>query len=335
MKKQLLLFLAGIAFCTSCSNTPEKKGNTPAPVVMRIGWQIPWAVQGQLVQTLKHAGVLDTAVIKAEYKGYQFGAPLNEGALAGDVDVVLTADQPAATLIAKNPEWVIISRLMYNRVGIYVPMKSPVNDIAGLKNKKVGMPFGAAAQRAALKSEQEAGLDPASDVENINLAMNEQSDLAKDPEATMWGQFDAFAGFDPIPAILEEKKLARMLKTDKIVSVILMKKSYITANPDAVVSFLRSFDKAYNYYRENMEQVDNWYREESKLNLSPAVMALAYVYEPNLTNKSSAISLTLGDADIAIMQEAADFLHSKKMIASPVKMSEHIDLSYLNKALGK
>src|SRR4030043_148113 len=110
---------------------------------IRIGWQTPWATQGQLTQTLKHTQILQNNGLQAEFKGFSSGAPLNEAALAGEVDIIFTGDQPAATLLAKSDDWVIIGRLMYNRVSLYVPSNSPIKSVADLNGKTVAMPFGA------------------------------------------------------------------------------------------------------------------------------------------------------------------------------------------------
>ncbi len=69
---------------------------------IRIGWQIPWATQGQLVQIWKHTDILKKNELKAEFVGRTYGPLLNEIALAGEIDVVLTADQPAAALFSKD-----------------------------------------------------------------------------------------------------------------------------------------------------------------------------------------------------------------------------------------
>ena len=127
------------------SNTSQSRSEN-SPISIRIGWQIPWATQGQLTQILKHTDILEKNGLKAEFKGFNYGPPLNEAALAGEVDVIFTADQPAATLLTKNPNWVIIGRLMYNRVSLYVPPKSAITSVADLRGKTVAMPFGAAAQ---------------------------------------------------------------------------------------------------------------------------------------------------------------------------------------------
>ena len=100
---------------------------------IRIGWQTSWATQGQLVSVLVHTDILEKNGFVGEFKGFAYGAPLNEGALAGAVDALFTADQPALSLAAKVPAWGIVGRLMYNRVGLFVPSTSPVKSAKDLK----------------------------------------------------------------------------------------------------------------------------------------------------------------------------------------------------------
>lgn len=297
---------------------------------IRIGWQIPWATQGQLTQVLKHTDFLKNNGLQGDFKGFSYGGPLNEAALAGEVDVIFTADQPAATLLAKNPNWKIIGRLMYNRVSLYVPPKSPINTISDLKNKTVAMPFGAAAQRMALRAEKDAGLDPQKDVNNINLGIYEQSDLVRDPNAVKWDKIDAMAGFDPTPAIFEEKGLVRNLKVDKVVSLIVMSNEFIEKNPNVPTKFLAAFIDAYDYYRNNVSQSDQWFIDESKLDITATALALAASVEPNLQAKTKdEIRIDFTDDDYKIIQDAADFIFEQGLVKVKVNMRDYIDLSYL------
>lgn len=295
---------------------------------IRIGWQTPWATQGQLVQALKHLDILGKNGFQAEFKGFTSGAPLNEAALAGAVDVIFTADQPAATLLAKNPNWTIIGRLMYNRVSLYVPPKSPIKTIQDLKGKTVAMPFGAAAQRMALKEETNAGLVPDKDVKNINLDILEQGELVRSSDSATWKTIDALAGFDPSPAIFEEKGLVRNIAVGKVVSVIVMSNDYIKKNPKAPAAFMKSMYDAYAYYRGNVITVDAWFTQESRLDITPNALRVASSLEPNL-DTNNAIRLSLNDEDLKILQEAADFIYDRQLIKTKVIMSEHIDSSYV------
>lgn len=302
----------------------RKSGENP----IRIGWQIPWATEGQLVQILKHTSILKENGLSGDFKGFASGAPLNEAALAGSVDVIFTADQPAATLLSKDPNWTIIGRLMYNRVSLYVPPKSPIQSVKDLKGKTVGMPFGAAAQRMALKEEEEAGLNPNKDVKNINLEIYEQSDLVRDKNAVKWGTIDALAGFDPMPAILEEKGLIRNLSVNKVVSVIVMSNSYIKNHPEAPTLFLKSMNSAYQYYKDNTVQADTWFAEESKLSITPHALQIASGLEPNLQVNSN-VRLGLNSDDLKVLQDAADFIYSQGLIKTKVNMAQFVNQTYL------
>lgn len=297
---------------------------------VRIGWQIPWAVEGQLTQVLKQTSILENNNLEGDFKGFSAGGPLNEAALAGDVDVIFTADQPAATLLSKNTGWKIIGRLMYNRVSLYVPPMSPVKSVADLKGKTIAMPFGAAVQRMALKAEENAGLDSKKDVNNINLGIYEQSDLVKDKGAVKWGDVDAMAGFDPTPAIFEEKGLVRNLEVGKVVSVIMMSDKFIKNNPEAPSEFLKSFKQAYEYYRSNKDQANNWFVSEAKLDITPKALDISASIEPNLENSNNEIRIGFIEDDYRIMQEAADFIFDQGLIKTKINMKDYIDLSYLD-----
>lgn len=297
---------------------------------IRVGWQIPWATEGQLVQAMKHVNLLQNEHLNPKFIGFSSGAPLNEAALSNKVDVILTADQPAATLLSKSSDWVIIGRLMYNRVSLYVPPNSPISTGADLKGKTVGMPFGAAAQRLAYKVEKDAGLDPNKDVKNINLDIYEQASLITDKNATKWGKIDAVAGFDPTPAFFEEKGLVKNIAVGKVVSVVVMSKSYIAKNPNSPTKFLKALRNSYIYYKSNVNQVDQWFRDESKLDVSSKALEISAGIEPNISQENgNNINLSLNDEDFQILQQAADFIYSAKFINKNVSMKDFVNLSYL------
>ena len=334
-KQKLTLIFIGIIVLGSLSLVLLRDRHSTISVVqelaqVRIGWQTPWATEGQLTQILKHTDILKNNEIEGDFKGFTYGGPLNEAALAGEVDIIFTADQPAATLLAKDDKWTIVGRLMYNRVSLYVPPMSPITTVADLKGKTVAMPFGAAAQRMALKAEQDAGLDPKVDVNNINLGIYEQSDLVRDPNAKTWGNIDAMAGFDPTPAIFEEKGLVRNLKVDKVVSVILVSNNLIERDPASVSHFLKAFNDAYDYYRNNISQADSWFIAESGLDITPRALEIAADVEPNLkVTSKNGIRIGFNDEDYKMIQEAADFIFDQGLVKKRVIMREHVDTSFL------
>src|SRR3989339_711192 len=244
MKQKNLLFIVILVCsfiftnvaCTSIDYTKQTK--------IRIGWQVPWATQGQIVQILKHTDILKKNGLEAEFVGRTYGPELNAAALGGEIDVVLTADQPAAALFSKDKGWIGIGRLMYNRTSTYVPINSSINTIKELKDKTIGIPIGAAAER----------------VTN-----------------------DALSGFDPTPAIFESRRYVKVLDVGKVCSLVLMNNDFIKKNPKVAEKMMQSIFDAYDYYRKNVEQANKWFMQESRLNdIDQNACNIAASIEPNI-----------------------------------------------------
>ena len=309
----------------ACASEDAADEQTP----IRIGWQTPWATQGQITQALVNTNALELNGLDGEFKGFSYGGPLNEAALADEVDVIFTADQPAAMLLSTGAEWEIIGRLMYNRVAVYVPPNSPIQSLADLEGKNGAIPFGAAAQRDALKAIQEAGLDPATDINSINLDILEQSGVVQAGTSESWGDIDALVGFDPTPALFEDAGLARMLHVGTVVSLVLMSKNYIAENPDAPGQFMQAFAEAYYYYAAHQEQANSWFKDASQLDFDLSVLDIAASVEPNVMAQSiNDIRITLTEEDLRVLDDAAAFILEQGLITSPVDMRSHVNMDY-------
>lgn len=326
MKKIILLFFV---FVTCFLVVWCNKNTNNEDVSIRIWWQTTRSTQGQLVEILKNTDILKQNWLTPSFVWVSYGWPLNEAAMAGEVDVILTADQPAATLLSKNPNWTIIGRLMYNRVSLYVPRWSDIISVNQLRGKTVAMPFGAAAQRMVIEEEIKVWLDPKTDVNNINLWIMEQSDLVKDPSVKKWWDIDAMAWFDPTPAIFEEKWLVNILKTGQVVSVIMMSNDFIKKNPDAPKKLLKSFVDAYDFYRVNVIQANKWFVEDSKLAISDKAFEICSDLEPNLFVKNKRdIRVDFTEEDLASLQNAANFIYEQWLIKKEVIMKDFIKTGF-------
>lgn len=327
----LAAFLLVVTGCGADSETPDVAVETSE---VRVGWQTPWATQGQLVQVMKHTDVLATEDLDGSFVGFPFGGPLNEAALAGSVDVVLTADQPAATLLARDGAFTIVGRLMYNRVAIYVPPDSPIQEVADLQGARVAMPFGAAAQRDALAAIEAAGLDPANDIEAVNLDVLEQAAIVQSGSSSSWGDLDALVGFDPTPAIFEAQGQARMLHVGQVVAVIMMADQFLQ-DEEVARRFLRAYVKSWAYYAEHRDAADDWFKAESGLTFEGSgPLDIAASVEPNASAGSTdELSVILSDDDLAVLQEAADFIADHELVPTRVTMADHVDQSLLTTAV--
>lgn len=323
MKNLILILASMFAVSAFSAETPLVK--------IRVGWQIPWATQGQIVQIWKHTDILKKNGLEAEFIGKTFGPQLNEIALGGGLDVILTADQPAATLFSKDKGWVGVARLMYNRTSTYAPVKSPIQSVKDLKGKTIGIPQGAAAERVTVAALKREGLDPAKDVKVINLGILEQGPLIQsNKDKAVWGQFDALSGFDPAPAIFESKGLVRVLDVGKVVSMVLMNESFLKANKGSAEKVAQALVDAYDYYRLNVEQANTWFMSEAGLQgADQKACNIASSLEPNLKAKArSEIRISFNDEDFAVMQSAADFLESS--LKKRVDMRKHVSNKYVS-----
>ena len=60
----------------------QKKQQISDKVPVRIGWQIPLATQGQVVQVLKRTTLLEQHGLDAKFVSFSYGGPQSEAALA-------------------------------------------------------------------------------------------------------------------------------------------------------------------------------------------------------------------------------------------------------------
>ncbi|MCK5360724.1 MAG: ABC transporter substrate-binding protein, partial [Gammaproteobacteria bacterium] len=230
---------------------------------IRLGWQVPWATQGQLVMGLQHTNIPQLNDLDIDYIGFSYGGPLNKAAIAGEVDILLTADHPALVLMSKKPGYRIVSRMMYNRVCIYVPSKSSIQELKQLEGKKVMGPVGAAAERVAMQGLRDASVD----IEGLRIGkldMAQQSALlSREGSDKAWTGVDALFGFDPLPAVFQEQGKARMLNCGKVVSVVVASPEMLKRKDD-LKRFLQAFRMSWHYYAKNPKVVNQKFSEQSR-----------------------------------------------------------------------
>ncbi|MFZ2778672.1 MAG: ABC transporter substrate-binding protein [Candidatus Moraniibacteriota bacterium] len=299
---------------------------------MRIGWQVPWATQGQIVQILKHSSILEKNGIQAEFIGRTYGPMLNELAIAGEVDVILTADQPAAALFSKKKGWIGIGRLMYNRTSTYVSPESAIKSLSDLKGKTIGIPIGAAAERVTYEALERVGIDPKKDVKVINLGIMEQGPIvmgAKDK--ANWTSVDALSGFDPTPAIFEAMGLIRVLDVGKVCSLVLMNQEILKKDPLIAIKMMQSIKDAYDFYRQNVSQANEWFMAEAQLKTAnQEACNIAASIEPNVSVHSrDEIKVTFSEDDFILMQKGADFLAQK--LNERVDMRQYVTNEFVSR----
>lgn len=315
-----------------CSKKPETAAKPSVPV--RIGWQIPLATQGQIVQVLKRTDLLETHGLQAGFVPFSYGGPQSEAALAGELDVMFVGDQPAVNLIARGGKWKIVSRLFYTKTAIMVPPGSPVQKMEDLRGKTVASPFGSVAHREAILKEQAAGLDADKDVRNINLDILEISNLVQAGGENSWGKIDAVGVWEPSTSLFEFKNMARTIDYTRTLGVVAISDDFITKHPEAAVQFLAAVLKAWAYFAAHTDQVNQWYIDDARLGYTPDVLAMAAKVEPNHSAISlKGIDLSLTEEHIATLERAAAWSFERGFTKTKPQMRLAVDTSLLARAM--
>ena len=293
---------------------PSITESTKQMIPIRVGWQETWATQGQLAVILQQEPILESLGFDATFVGFPYGAPLNEGALAGEVDVLFTADQPAIVLCNRDSSWGMIGRLMYNRVGTFVPLESEIQSVADVKGKTIAIPFGAAAHRETLRAIQTVGLDPIADVTTVNMGINEIATMVR---SKRWDSVHVGSAWDPIFADLEASNLVKTIAQGVVTSVVVMDDKFVNNHPNSDTLFMRALSQAYEVYKSDVQAANQRFIEQSKLSFSSEALNLASSVEPNLIAEN-AIRVSLNEEDKRNIQQAAQFMLEASILKSAV-----------------
>ena len=212
----------------------------------------------------------------------------------------------------------MIGRLMYNRVGTFVPPDSAVQTVADLKGKTIAIRL-VPRPTARPWVPKAAGMDPSTDINAVNMGIKEVAVLARSPSETV----HAGSAWDPVFAQLESSGTVRTVALGLVTSVVVMDDDFVKANPGADKKFMEGMVKAYEQYKGDTAKANADFKTASNLDFSLAALDLAASVEPNL-GADNAITVTLSDDDKANIQKAADFMFDAKILKAKVDTSTMI-----------
>ncbi|MEH6637349.1 MAG: ABC transporter substrate-binding protein [Halioglobus sp.] len=274
-------------------------------VPIRIGWQMPAATQGQIVQVLKRTNVLEAHGLDPSLIPFSYGGPQVEAAFAGELDVVFSGDQPAINLIARGGKWKVVARLFEDRVATIVPTGSPIRDLGDLRGKTVASAFGSVGQRDTVLQQRATGLDPDLDVINKNVDILEirQRVLAGGVES--WGGIDAAVVWDPLLSRFKLGGLARVLTSKPYLGVVSMSDDFIADHPEAAAQFLVALTRAWEFLARDPDSVMQWYVEDTQLDYTPNELIAARLDRNFSAVSLSEIDMNLRAEHIATLEQGA------------------------------
>jgi len=263
-----MLLATGCGASESGGGEQEKGGKPPK---LRIGYQaIP---NGDLI--VKQQGSLEKAIgVPVEWQQFDSGADVNRAIAAGSVDIGLAGSSPVSNGIASGLPYKVA--WIYDIIGdaeqLAVKTSAGANDVAGLKGKKVAAPFGSTTHYALLTSLQDAGLDPAKDLDVL--------DLAPDDIVAAWqrGDIDGAYVWNPSLAKIKEDggkvlvSSAELAKQGTLTGdLAIVSTEFAEKYPDIVTAWVKEEDRAVKLYKEDPEKAAEIVGKELNLSAKEAL----------------------------------------------------------------
>ncbi|MCX6175364.1 MAG: PhnD/SsuA/transferrin family substrate-binding protein [Ignavibacteriales bacterium] len=326
----IIIILVFCFFQLSCSKKePEKLAG------IRIGWQPPWANQGQIAVVLKNSNILELNGLHGEFKPFTYGGPMSEAALAGEIDIMFAGSQPAINLISKDKRWKIVARMANYRSAIVVPLSSPIQTMKDLKGKNIATAFGSTTHRETARILKKEGFVLDKDVFLKNLDQAEHAGLIQRGSAkdSKWAEIDAISTYDPTVALVVDKGFARIVKEFETPAVVAMREDFLTHRREDAIKFLKSYISAFYYYAKHQQQVDSIYASEARIDLKPALYKTISAVEPNVNAKSiKELDVRLTEAFQKVIQQDADLAVELGLIKNALDMKSQSDPTLIQEA---
>jgi sulfonate transport system substrate-binding protein len=317
----MIVILTGCASKTTTAN--EKKGKNKNLTVnigiqQSLGPLLIAKEKGWFEEEFAKVGV------KVNWTIFQSGPPHFEAMATNRLDFGSVGNSPVVSGQAANIQFKEIANVSDGLKGnaILVPKDSPIQTLNDLKGKKIAVAKGSSGFNVLYRALEKAGLKP-DDVKIIQF----QPDEAQPAFET--GAVDAWSIWEPFVSLQTLKKNARVLADGKSLNVyspgfVIARTEFTKEHPDLVVRFLKVFEKAHLFEKENRKDAIDLYANAKKIDKD--------VVRKVLENNES-LNLPISEEIIKAQQDTADFQYSLKAITKKIDTSKVVDNSYIKQAL--
>lgn len=322
----LVTAIIGLAYGVRQYKLKSSSSNEPRIVV---GWQTAWATAGQIVEALDHTNIPQLYGSKATFRNFLFGPDMIEAAVTGNIDVTTTGIVPAINLLAVRDDWVVVCRLIDFPVMMVARSGTGIENIADLKGRRVGVPFGGGSHPYVLQRLEENNLKIGTGpdaVELVNVTPAEAVTVMQQ------GGVDAIATWEPQVTIIQTKGFGKTIDEQRLTGFVTVRKTLVDDHPGEVVALIKSIIEANLYVAKNRELTDKWFAKRS--NFDPELLKKIRIIEPNLqASRIQDISVTISDKDIVLTQKVADYMFSNALIKKPVRFTDHLNNRFATQAI--
>ena len=288
--------------------------------VVQIGYQ----AASTIILLGKAKGFYDEELakegVKVKYNLFLAGPPMIEGLSGGRLDLIHTGDMPPVSGRSAGIDLKVIANAGLDPAhnAVSVAPNSTIKSPKDLKGKKIGVPVGSSGHHFLFLLLAQNGLKT-SDVQVVNLPATELANALETKNV------DAVAVWEPITSNIEfsgkGKVLVDSTKVKRAVNVYLTRNDFGKENPKLVEAFIRATKRAIDFYKKDPKAAQKAIADESKFPL--AVIA-------KITKRYD-FGLSIGDKDIAALEQVKDFLRETKVLKKEFDIKELFDLSYLKR----
>lgn len=272
-KREVILGAAATAIIASPFIRPTRAASGLVPV--RLGYQSHlWGAPA--VVALERQCFKEQGLTVADQK-FASGKETRDAMVAGSADIGTVGIGPFIVGATLGDMTGIAAVCYAGKSGLVMAKKgSGIKTIGDLKGKRIASQIGSSLD-STFKSNMapSAGLKP-TDYELINAKFSDHV------QAIASGSADAFLGLEPFCSISEAEGIAEVVtdyyKYDLIPNILAVQTSFLNANPETCVAFMRGWLKAVKLFKDDPRSVEaimlKVYQDRS-YNINPGVIGNA------------------------------------------------------------
>jgi sulfonate transport system substrate-binding protein len=267
------------------------------------------AKQQQIVEK-----ALESKGVTVKWVEFTAGPPLVEALNVGSIDVGWVGDAPPIFGQSTGANIVYAAALPSNGEGeaIFVKPDSPIQSIADLKGKKIGVGKGTSAHNLLIAALEKEGI-AFDQIEPVYLG---PADAAA---AFASDKIEAWSVWDPFFAIAETRYQPRILtRSSDILNVntyFLANKTFATEHPDFVSTTIGSLEQAADWADKNRDKVAAALHEVTGVPLEAQTIA---------ANRAKFGIFPISDEIISNQQATADRFFKLGLIPNAIKISDAV-----------
>lgn len=315
--KALFAGLLGVIINVACPAEEyfEKYGLSPASAPLDLGIQPLGYPSGVLSAVMRHDRILKKALINSghplQMHAFRRGADMVKLLADQRLEAGLLGDMPTILAAASGNVWIIG---LVKQTSTAIVAKGD-NQVRGLAGKRIAYVDTSSAHHTLLQGLSSAGLKE-TDVKLVTMGVEAM------PEALARGEIDAFAAWEPGPAIaLGNSDKNRIVFRGRSSDYFVIERDFAKRAPQATEALIAGYLRAIEWMRRsqtNIEKAAIWAKDDAEaLSGKPSTLPIAQIVaitRRELLNVPSAPAILVAPNSSPPLKTEFEFLKEQKKI---------------------